>query len=505
MSTTAEPSSIPAKHSYGEILKSSALIGGSSVLVIVIGMVRTKAMALILGPAGFGLMGLYGSIVDFTLSVAGMGLAGSGVRQIAHAVGTGEAEQIGHTVTVLRRLSIALGVLGTFVVLAFAAPISVVTFGSDDHALAVALLSVAVLFRVVSAGQGALLQGMRRIYDLAIMGVLGALLGTLASVPLVYVLGVEGVAPALVATAAFGLLISWWYSRRVVVEIPRVALLEFRLEAAELLKLGFAFMVSGILVMGAAYAVRAMVVHSLGLDAAGLYQAAWTLGGLYVGIILQAMGADFYPRLVAASDDHTHSNRLVNEQAQVSMLLATPGVVATITFAPVVIHLLYAADFIEAVDVLRWICLGIAMRVVTWPMGFIIIAKRRQGLFMGVELAWTVVNLVATWICLNWFGLIGAGIAFFLSYVVHGLILYPLARRISDFRWSSTNVRTGLLLFMLTTIGFSGFQFFSPMVATVVGIGATVASGVYSVYILARLVPLDQLPSPLQRLLRPFI
>ena len=43
--------------SYGQILKSSAWIGGSSVLTIGIGVVRTKAMAVMLGPAGFGLMG----------------------------------------------------------------------------------------------------------------------------------------------------------------------------------------------------------------------------------------------------------------------------------------------------------------------------------------------------------------------------------------------------------------------------------------------------------------
>ncbi len=56
-------------------------------------------------------------------------------------------------------------------------------------------------------------------------------------------------------------------------------------------------MASGFLMMGAAYAVRIIITRKVGLDAAGFYQSAWTLGGLYVGFILQAMGADFYPRL----------------------------------------------------------------------------------------------------------------------------------------------------------------------------------------------------------------
>ena len=77
------------KNTYGQILKSSALIGGSQALNIAIGIVRTKVMAVLLGPAGFGLMGLYSSIVDLAQSIAGMGVNSSGVRQIAESVGTG--------------------------------------------------------------------------------------------------------------------------------------------------------------------------------------------------------------------------------------------------------------------------------------------------------------------------------------------------------------------------------------------------------------------------------
>ena len=100
------------KHTYGQILKSSALIGGSSVVNIAIGIVRTKAMALLLGPAGFGLMGVYGSIANLAQSIAGMGINSSGVRQIAEAVGSGETERIARTAVVLRRTSVILGIVG---------------------------------------------------------------------------------------------------------------------------------------------------------------------------------------------------------------------------------------------------------------------------------------------------------------------------------------------------------------------------------------------------------
>ena len=81
---TAEVATVE-KDTYGQILKSSALIGGSSIVNIAIGIVRTKAMALLLGPEGFGLMGVYGSISNFAQCVASMGINSSGERQIAEA------------------------------------------------------------------------------------------------------------------------------------------------------------------------------------------------------------------------------------------------------------------------------------------------------------------------------------------------------------------------------------------------------------------------------------
>jgi enterobacterial common antigen flippase len=164
-----------SKGSYGQILKSSALVGGSQALNLGIGIVRTKAMAILLGPSGFGLFGLYGSIADLTQNIAGLGVNSSGVRQIAEAAGSGDEERMARTAAILRRTSLVLGMFGAALLVVFAKPVSRLTFGTTERAAAVALLSLAVLLRLVSAGQGALIQGMRRIADLAKMNVFSAL------------------------------------------------------------------------------------------------------------------------------------------------------------------------------------------------------------------------------------------------------------------------------------------------------------------------------------------
>ena len=492
------------KHTYGQILKSSAVIGGSSLINIAIGIVRTKAMAMLLGPAGVGLMGLYGSITDLTISIAGMGINSSGVRQIAAAVGSGDTERIARTAVVLRRISFFLGVLGAVLLAIFSRPVSTLTFGSDQHATAVALLSIVVFFTLVSASQGALIQGMRRISDMAKMGILGTLFGTVTSIILVYFLREEGLVPSLILIAAMTILTSWWYSRKINIQIPAISASQVGQEAAALLKLGFAFMASGLMMSGAAYAVRLIVVRKVGFDAAGLYQAAWALGGLYIGFILQAMGADFYPRLTAIASDDTECNRVVNEQAHVSLLLAGPGVIATLTFAPLVIALFYTSKFEGAVEILRWLCLGMTLRVISWPMGFIIVAKGVQNLLIFSELAWTIVYLGLAWVCVSSFNLKGAGIAFFGSYIFHVLMIYVIVRRLSGFRWSTTNIQTSFLYLALIAVVFCSYYTLPPVLAMGVGTLAVLLSGVYSIQVLLNFISLERIPRPVLKLLKWF-
>ena len=487
------------KNSYAQILKSSALIGTSQIANIAIGIVRTKTMAMLLGPAGFGLFGIYGSIQNLSQNIAGMGINSSGVRQIAAAAASGDRHRIAQSAAVLRQTAIILGVLGASLLFAFSQQVSQLTFASPEHAGSIALLSVGVFFTLVSGGQGALIQGMRRIGDLAKMNVIGTTLGLCSAVPLVYFFRERGVVPSLVVVASMGILISWWYSSKIEIEPAAVTFSQVRKEASALLKLGSAFMASSLMTLGTAYAVRILIVRNIGMEATGLYQSAWTLGGLYVGFILQAMGADFYPRLTASIARSDECNRLVNEQTLIGVLLAGPGVVATLTFAPLVITLFYSAKFSAAVVLLRWISLGVMLQVITWPMGFVIVAKGRPALFFLTELIWTLGARALSWFFITVFGLKGSGIAFFAAYVFHLALVYPLVRWLTGFDWSFDTLRNICMFALLIGSVFGSFYIIPFFWAALIGSVLALGSGVYSLCVLVLLLPLEQLPMSIRR------
>ena len=65
---------------YGDIIKSTSLIGASSIVNIAMSILRLKVLAVYLGPGGIALFGIYNVILDLAANLVGFGVQSSGVR-----------------------------------------------------------------------------------------------------------------------------------------------------------------------------------------------------------------------------------------------------------------------------------------------------------------------------------------------------------------------------------------------------------------------------------------
>jgi PST family polysaccharide transporter len=445
--------------SYRQIIKSSTLIGGSSIISILLGIVRTKFLAILVGPTGFGFVGTYTSITSAISALAGMGLNNSGVRQIAEAAGTGEEATISRTATALRRITVLLGAGGALLLIILCRPISLLAFKSREHVGALAFLSISVFCTVVAGSQSALVQGMRRVADLARLNVLGASLGTVLSIPVLWFFGQRGLVPFMVTVAAMTMLASWWYARKIQIARIHLSWRQTATEARALFRLGFVFMASGLMGSLVALAARVIILRKVDVAATGQYHCAWTFSTFYVSFILQAMGADFFPRLTASANDDNLCRRLINEQIEVGLLLAAPGILATLSFSPLVIGIFFTGEFGPAIEILRWQILGVLLRVVTWPMGYLLAAKGNARLFFWSEALLGSLHVALIWLGVQYLGLVGAGVAFFALYLVYFGVMSALLRKLIGFSWSRENARVGLLVFPATAVVFLAIQF----------------------------------------------
>lgn len=426
-----------ANASYRRILKSTSIIGGASAVNIVIGLVRSKVLAVMLGPAGVGLTSLFTGLLGTASTLATMGLGPVGTRQIAEAYSKEDA----HTVMVARRAlflgTLALSVAGGLVVWAFRSFLAVHALGNASYAGAVGWLSVGVALSVASASQSALIQGMRRIGDIARLNVLGSAVSTAIGIAFLWWWGKAGIIPYVLAVP----LASFVFGHVYVSRLPKPAtdpatLVELSQEWKMLFRLGVAMVGAGIVGQLAQLWIRIDVAKVLGTPSLGQYQAAWTISMQYVTFVLAAMGTDYYPRLTGVAHDRQAACRLVNEQTEIALLLSAPVFIAMISAAPLVIHLLYAKSFAPAVEILRWQVLGDVLKVASWPLGFLILAQGDGKTFFLSETGFWIVAAGLIVGLTPILGLRIGGIAYFVAYALYLPLMYFLARRRIDFRWS---------------------------------------------------------------------
>ena len=79
------------KNHYSQILKYTGLFGGIQGLNVLVGLVRNKLVALLLGPQGMGLSALFSSSVKLVSDSTNLGLGVSAVREIADAYSQGRS------------------------------------------------------------------------------------------------------------------------------------------------------------------------------------------------------------------------------------------------------------------------------------------------------------------------------------------------------------------------------------------------------------------------------
>ena len=98
--------------SYGHVLKYTSLFGGVQGLVILISLVRNKAMALLLGAGGMGLNALLMSMQKFASQCTNLGISFGAVPKLSELHEQQADEQLRYNIQIIRLWSLIAAVLG---------------------------------------------------------------------------------------------------------------------------------------------------------------------------------------------------------------------------------------------------------------------------------------------------------------------------------------------------------------------------------------------------------
>jgi len=361
-------------NSYRHILKYMGIFGGVQGLNILMSIVRNKVVAVLLGTAGMGLISLFNATVRLVSDSTNLGLSMSAVRELSAAYEQGDEERLKHRIQIIRMWVALTAIAGMLLCILLSPLLNRFTFSWGNHTLHFVALSPTIAFLALAAGETAILKATRQLRQLALQSVYGVLGALLTSVPLFYVWREAAIVPAIVLAAAIQWVLVIFFSLR---RYPlKFSFKQSRLsEGYGMVRLGVAFVASGILASAADFIIRSYLSHAGDIQIVGLYNAGFMVTMTYSGMVFHAMETDFFPRLSGIQNLGGEFNKIVNRQIEASTMIISPLLVAMTVGLPILLPLLFSHDFLPVIDMMRGSILAMYLRAMTLPMEYIALSR----------------------------------------------------------------------------------------------------------------------------------
>ena len=411
-------------------LRATAIVGVGSLVSMAVTVAVAKALAVLTGPVGVGLYGLMQSVVGLTVMIVGLGVSAGLVRGVAAAAGAGDHRRA----AALTRAAWVMATSGAVVALVLLAAtreaVATYALGSPGRSNDVILLGVAVGLTLLGGVPISSMTGRGRIRALTVTAIVSSVAGGIMAVALVWLFHVDGLSVAVVTTLAVGLIVAVGISAKVespTDEIPATSHREVFHAAGSLFRFGLPYTASAVVGVGAQLVIPVLVLNQLDSQAVGIYRASATISVGYIAFIVASIAQDFYPRLAAASPSAVVD--LVERRMRLVLALAVPLILLTLGIAPLVIEALYSSEFREADRVLRWQLVGDLLKLPAAVLAFVLLARAGASWYLLAELIGGAGLIIATVLCIEQFGIEGAGIAYLVSFAIYYLAVWLLAHR----------------------------------------------------------------------------
>ena len=412
-----------SEKSYGHILKYTGIFGGVQGLNLLIGLVRNKIIASLLGPGGMGLASLFNTTVNFISQATNFGISFSAIRHISELFDKGDEQQISHFVKVVRAWSLLTALLGMLVCIVAGPFLSDHTFTWGDHTLHFIMLSPAVALMAITGGETAILKGARQLRSLAVIQIWNVFLALIIAVPLYYFFWQSAIVPVIVLMALSAMLLTIRHSYKLY-PLKLTGTKGILGEGMEMIRLGVAFVLAGIFGSGAEMLVRSYLNVAGNLDVVGLYNAGFMLTVTYAGMVFSAMETDYFPRISAVGHNREKMRDTVNRQIEVSLLLVSPMLTALIVFMPIIIPLLFTKEFLPVVSMAQVSVFAMYIKAISLPISYLTLARGDSLAYLLIEAVDDILLVVFMILGYQQWGLIGTGVALTAFYAVDIVIIY---------------------------------------------------------------------------------
>lgn len=390
-----------------ELISAIVKTGGGTVFTLIFGAITTKIIAVISGTSGVGLWSVVKQIQQSGLMLGSL----NGNTSLVRGMGVLRGEHKHQFMRTVMLIFFFAGLVVTSMLILFATEIS--AWLKDIPSSIVMLMVVPVWLGIARSYAQGCLNGYRVIGRLAKAQIVGAAIGALAAYP--FSLWVKNGSPSgfvwlSAISAAAGLLTALYYLKSMdgfYANLRKSPHWELG-AAREFILLAGALSITGGVGVITSMIIRAIIVRNGGLVDAGLFEASWSLGVMYITIVLGSFGTYVLPKLSSLGEKE--QVLLIQRVSKLTTIISIPLVVLVVCVKPIAITIFFSQEFLPTSKIFRWMLIGDYLKMSGWIFAMVLVSNRYIRALILSSVLWDVGLLLSVWICyefklgLEWVG-----------------------------------------------------------------------------------------------------
>ena len=164
--------------------------------------------------------------------------------------------------------------------------------------------------------------------------------------------------------------------------------------------------------------IRTLLVEHSGVELASYWEGYSRLSLFMSGLAISSISLYYLPKLVEANSGQ-EMLKVVLWGVKFLFAVAFPAMLLIFLFGCDVISLLYTTNFLEAIFLLKWELLGTFLKLLSFTVSFIMIAKKLTTVFVLSELISGLTFFGLSVLLVEMYGVVGASIAFAGTYFLY--------------------------------------------------------------------------------------
>ncbi len=412
------------------LIKTSLLSLISTVVRVITGFVVIKVVSVYIGPTGLALVAQVQNFIGIISSISTGGV-GTAVVKYTAEFRNDEKEKRKIWSNALK-LSLLITVPVALLVALFSKHLSIFLLGSSEYWFVFVIFSLTSVFFAINSILLSILNGEGKIKLLTLLNIIGSILGLIVSVFLVVNFKIKG--------ALVSLMISQFFIFFIIVgfivkhNLVKANMFFEKLDKQNIKRLfNFSLMmlIANIGNMLVLIILRNYIGNNLGWDAAGYWQGVWKISETYLMIITTTLSIYYLPKLSSINN---------KEELKKEIIYGYKVIMPIVIFLALLIYLLrdfiikviFTGQFAPMSELFLFQLLGDVMKIASWLLGFVILAKAMTKIFIIKEITFQALFLILGYIFVKNFGLIGITQAFFVLYIIYLPIVFYIYKTYID-------------------------------------------------------------------------